>query len=45
MNFLQNFELNNLLYSLSVLSKHMLFYVNTQEKYLMKISQYETEST
>ena len=44
MNSLQNFELNNLL-SLSVLSKHMLFYVNTQEKYLMKISQYETEST
>ena len=35
MNSLQNFELNNLL-SLSVVSKHMLLYVNTQEKYHTK---------
>ena len=31
MNSLQNFELNNLR-SLSVVSKRMLLYVNTQEK-------------
>lgn len=35
MNSLQNYELNNLL-SLSVVSKHMLLYVNTQEKYIRR---------
>lgn len=35
MNSLQNFELNNLR-SLSVWSKRMLLYVNTQEKYHTK---------